>query len=153
MKHAGPRLLLVCSPGGHLQQMLALDAAWRGSDVTWVTLSAPDVEYLLRGEDVVFAHGPTNRSIPNLLRNLAVAWRTIQSCKPDAILSTGAGLAVPFFLVGRLFGLRTVYVESLTRVAGPSLSGRMVYPLANAFFVQWPSAASRPGMLYRGSIL
>ena len=56
------------------------------------------------------------------------------------ILSTGAALAVPFFVVGRMFGCRLVYVESLTRTRGLSLSGRMVYPLAHAFFVQWPRA-------------
>ena len=35
------------------------------------------------------------------------------------------------------------YVESLTRTRGLSLSGRMIYPLASAFFVQWPGAAGR----------
>ncbi len=63
--------------------------------------------------------------------------------RPDAILSTGAGLAVPFFLVGRLLGIRLVYVESVTRTESISLSGRLVYPLATRFFAQWPAAAAR----------
>jgi len=137
------RALLVCSPGGHLSQMLSLEPAWRGLETKWVTLPGADVNYLLEDEDVVFGKGPTNRSIKNLIRNFRVAWRTVRDYKPDVILSTGAALAVPFFVIGRLHGRRCVYVESFTRINGLSASGRMVYPLAHAFFVQWPSLTKR----------
>jgi UDP-N-acetylglucosamine:LPS N-acetylglucosamine transferase len=137
------RALLVCSPGGHLVQMLSLEPAWRDLEATWVTLPGADVDYLLEGQDVVLGHGPTNRSIKNLLRNFRVAWRTVRDQRPDVILSTGAALAVPFFIVGRLHGRRCVYVESFTRIHGLSWSGRLVYPFANAFFVQWPSLTKR----------
>lgn len=135
--------LLVCSPGGHLLQMLSLEPAWEELDTTWVTLAAADSEHLLAGEDVTLATGPTNRNLKALARNLALAWRLVRARRPDVILSTGAALAIPFFLVGRLHGCRTVYVESLTRTRGLSLSGKVVYPLASAFFVQWPGAAGR----------
>lgn len=137
------KVLLVCSPGGHLQQMLALKCAWEGAQRSWVTLPGADVGYLLEGEDVTLAHGPTNRSLVNLMRNLVIAWRVLRHARPDAILSTGAGLAVPFFLVGKLLRIRLVYVESVTRIESLSLSGRLVYPLADRFFVQWPAAAER----------
>jgi UDP-N-acetylglucosamine:LPS N-acetylglucosamine transferase len=88
------------------------------------------------------------------LRNVLLAWRVVRRTRPDAILSTGAALAVPFFLVGRLHGSRLVYVESLTRTRGLSLSGRMVYRLADAFFVQWPDVAARhPRARNVGSLL
>lgn len=148
------RALLVCSPGGHLQQMLALEPAWHDAERSWATLSGPDVEYLLSGERVVLGHGPTNRSLLNLVRNLGLAWRLLRRERPDAILSTGAGLAVPFFLVGRLLGVRLVYVESVTRTESISLSGRLVYPLASRFFVQWPASADRLRRAeYAGSVL
>jgi UDP-N-acetylglucosamine:LPS N-acetylglucosamine transferase len=137
------RVLLVCSPGGHLQQMLALEPAWRGTDRAWVTLPGADVGYLLADEDVTLGHSPTNRSLKNLIRNTRLAWRVLRSRRPEAILSTGAGLAVPFFLVGKLLGIRLVYVESVTRTESVSLSGRLVYPLADRFFVQWPQPAER----------
>jgi beta-1,4-N-acetylglucosaminyltransferase len=148
------RILLVCSPGGHLLQMLSLERAWRNGFVrSWVTLPGPDVDHLLSGEDVVLANGPTNRSLKNLLWNLPLAWRTIRKQDPDVILSTGAALAVPFFLLGKLLGRRLVYVESLTRVEELSLSGRLVYPLADTFFVQWPEAARRTRLRYEGSVI
>lgn len=133
-------MLLVCSPGGHLQQMLALQPAWSCGEGTWVTLAGRDVETLFADQLVVIAHGPTNRSIVNFVRNLRVAWKVVRHVEPTVILSTGAALAVPFFLVGRLCGCRLVYVESLTRTEDLSLSGRLVYPLADDFFVQWPGA-------------
>jgi beta-1,4-N-acetylglucosaminyltransferase len=147
-------VVLVCSPGGHLQQMLALEPAWRDAEHSWVTLDGADVGYLLAGERVVRGHGPTNRSILKLLRNLGVAWRVLRRERPDAILSTGAGLAVPFFLVGKLLRCRLVYVESVTRTETISLSGRLVYPLADRFFVQWPEVAERLRRAeYHGGIL
>jgi beta-1,4-N-acetylglucosaminyltransferase len=134
--------------------MLALEPAWADVDRTWVTLSGADVDYLLRNERVVLGNGPTNRSIANLIRNIALAWRVITEHQPDVIVSTGAGLAVPFFLIGRLRRRRLVYVESVTRIETISLSGRLVYPLADRFFVQWPEAArSRRRATYQGSVL
>lgn len=123
--------------------MLALEPAWGEMEREWATLPGPDVDVLLAAERVTLGRGPTNRSVVNLVRNLGLAWRLLRERRPDAILSTGAGLAVPFFLVGKLLGVRLVYVESLTRTESPSLTGRLVYPLADRFFVQWPELAAR----------
>jgi UDP-N-acetylglucosamine:LPS N-acetylglucosamine transferase len=147
------KALLVCSPGGHLLQMLCLEPAWGDLRRTWVTLEAPDSEHLLEEERVVLAQGPTNRSLRALLANLRLAWRVVRRERPDVILSTGAALALPFFLVGKLFGARLIYVESLTRTGALSLTGRLVYPLADAFFVQWPGAAGPKRARFVGGLL
>jgi len=151
---ASPRVLLVCSPGGHLQQMLRLAPAWRELDHHWVTLRAPDTEHELADESVTWAHGPTNRSVTKLARNALLARRVLREVKPDVVLSTGAALAVPFLLGARATGRRTVYVESFTRVHDLSLSGRMLYPFVDEVFVQWPTLAERrPRARYEGSVL
>jgi UDP-N-acetylglucosamine:LPS N-acetylglucosamine transferase len=150
---SGPRVALVCSPGGHLQQMLALRSAWEGFDHFWVTLDGPDVDVLLADEQVYRAFGPTNRSLSNLLRNLKFSWTVLRRDRPDVVLSTGAGVAVPFLVLGRLLGRRTVYVESLTRTESLSLSGRMVYPFVKDFFVQWPGTTRLRRARHVGSIL
>lgn len=133
--------------------MLALRQAWEGLERSWVTLEGPDAAHLLAAEVVRYAHGPTNRSLANLVRNLRLAWRMVGEQRPEAVLSTGAGVAVPFLLVARLRGSRAVYVESLTRTTSLSLSGRMVYPFASAFFVQWPTTTRLRRARYVGSIL
>jgi hypothetical protein len=146
-------VLLVCSAGGHLLQLSLLAAAWSGLSHAWVTLEREDAR-LLDGERVYFAHGPTERNIPNLLRNGVLAFRLLRRLRPKVIVTTGAGLAVPFAWLGRLVGARVVYVESLTRIEGPSLSLRLVNPVVSRMYVQWPELARRvPGSRYAGNVL
>lgn len=145
--------LLVCSPGGHMLQLLRLRPALEGFETTWVTLSAADTDYLLREERVIHGRGPTNRSLSALVSNLRLAWRVVREERPDAIVSTGAALAVPFFLAGKLLGARLIYVESLTRTTSLSLSGRLVRPLSDAFFVQWPDLARGRRARFAGRLL
>jgi beta-1,4-N-acetylglucosaminyltransferase len=133
--------MLVCSSGGHLLQLLALRDAWSPFDRVWVTFDKSDARSLLRDEHVFFAHGPTNRSIRNLLRNLILAWRVVGKVRPAAVVTTGAGVAVPFAWVARLRGATVVYVESLARIEGPSLSYRLIAPIAERRYVQWPELA------------
>ncbi len=133
--------------------MLRLRPAWESFETTWVTLPAADSEYLLRDERVILGRGPTNRSLRALLANLRLAWQVVRRERPAVILSTGAALAVPFFLAGRLFGARLVFVESLTRTTALSLSGRLVRPLADAFFVQWPDLAHGDRARFAGRLL
>ena len=65
--------------------------AWGGYTRVWVTFDKSDARSLLRGEQVVYAYGPTNRSLKNLLRNLVVAWRTLRDVRPHVVLTTGRG--------------------------------------------------------------
>lgn len=146
------KVLIVASPGGHLLQMLALEPAWGDLDRTWVTLRSTDVEYLLKDERVIYGHGPTPRDIGNFFRNLRLARRILREQDPSVIVSTGAGLALPFFLLGRLQRRRLVYIESITRVEKLALTGRLVYPLASAFFVQWDSLSSLRRARFHGSV-
>jgi beta-1,4-N-acetylglucosaminyltransferase len=132
-------VLLVASSGGHLLQLLQLRDTWPRTRRHWVTFDKPDARSLLGGEEVTYAFHPTNRSVKNLLRNLMLAVRVVRRTRPRAIVTTGAGVAVPFCYVGRLLGARIVYIESFARVSQPSLTGRLVHPVAHRFFVQWPS--------------
>jgi UDP-N-acetylglucosamine:LPS N-acetylglucosamine transferase len=141
MSASSGRLLIVCSTGGHLLQMQELRQAWEPFDRVWVTFDKSDSRSLLRGERVVHAFSPTNRNIPNLLRNLRLAWRVLRRERPAAILTTGAGVAVAFAWAGRLLGVPTIYVESVTRIEELSLSARMIRPVANRMYAQWPELA------------
>lgn len=146
-------VLLVCSSGGHLLQLVALRPAWEPFSRAWVTFDKSDARSLLAGERVHFAHGPTNRNIPKLLRNLVFAWKIVSLARPRVILTTGAGVAVPVAWVGRLRGARVVYVESLTRIDRPSLSCRLLKPVAARIYVQWPELLrTLPAGRYVGSV-
>ncbi|MDJ0574868.1 MAG: hypothetical protein QNJ65_06830 [Xenococcaceae cyanobacterium MO_234.B1] len=56
---------------------------------------------------------------------------------PDLVLSTGAGVAVPFLILAKLKGIKTAFIESFTRVKELSLSARLVLPFLDALYVQW----------------
>lgn len=149
---AGRPLLLVCSSGGHLLQLTGLSDAFADRERVWVTFDKADARSLLRGERVVHAFGPTNRNIPNTLRNLKLAWSVVRRVRPGAMVSTGAGVAVPFAWVARLHGIPVIFVESLTRIESLSLSGRMIRPIASDVFVQWPDLAEQvPGARFAGN--
>ncbi len=67
-----------------------------------------------------------------------LAWRVVSRTQPTLIITTGAGVAVPFAWVGRLRGARVVYVESFTRIDGPSLTCKLIAPVAARIYGQWP---------------
>ena len=135
-------------------QLHSLGDVWRRGRRLWVTLPAADTEDLLKDETVVWAFGPTNRNVPNLFRNLRLAFSTLRRERPDAVVSTGAGVSVPFVWAARLLGIRTIFIEDLTRVSGLSLSGKLVYRVADVFLVQWPELAARYRRAqYRGRFL
>lgn len=146
-------LLLVCSTGGHLVQLVALRDSWQRFTRAWATFDKSDARSLLADERVYYAHGPTNRSIKNLLRNLLTAWRVVGEVRPRVVLTTGAGVAVPFAWVARLRGAKVVYVESLARIEAPSLTYRLVAPIATRRYVQWPELAEAlPGARFAGNV-
>jgi UDP-N-acetylglucosamine:LPS N-acetylglucosamine transferase len=152
-RDAGGPLLLVCSSGGHLLQLFSLAAAWEDRPRLWVTFDKSDARVLLADERVEHAFGPTNRNVKNLLRNLRLAVVLLRRERPAAILTTGAGVAVPFAWIGRLLGITVLYVESVTRIEELSLSGRMIRPVADQVFVQWPElAATSPGLRFAGNL-
>jgi UDP-N-acetylglucosamine:LPS N-acetylglucosamine transferase len=141
LPHGRADVLLVCSCGGHLLQLVALRDSWESYTRAWVTFDKSDARSLLEGERVLYAHGPTNRNIKNLLRNLVFAWRVVRVARPHVVITTGAGVAVPFAWMARLRGASIVYVESLSRIEGPSLSYRLISPIAERRYVQWPELA------------
>lgn len=146
-------VLLVCSTGGHLLQLHALAGAWNERSRLWVTFDKSDARSLLVGERVVPAYGPTNRNLGNLLRNLRLAYSVIRRTRPRVMVTTGAGVAVPFAWVARAFGARVVYVESMARIDGPSLTLRLTRHAANDVFVQWPELADAlPWARYSGQV-
>lgn len=147
-------VLLACSTGGHLAQLHQLRPWWEHQRRTWVTFDKPDARHLLADEHVVYAHHPTTRNPVNLVRNLVLSVRVLRRERPDLIVSNGAGVAVPFFLLARLFGARTAYVEVYDRIDSRPLTSRMVRPFTDLFLVQWDEQrAMYPGSIVVGRLL
>ena len=135
--NAPHRALLVASSGGHLAQLMSLRPWWAARDRAWVTFATEDARSRLAGERVFWAYRPTTRNVVNLVRNLGLSLRVLRQARPDVVVSTGAGVAFPFFLSAWVFGVPTVYVEVYGRPDSPTLTGRLCRPFATVFCAQW----------------
>lgn len=128
---------LVCSSGGHLSDLYKLNSIWSTEKRFWVTFNKTDANALLKGEQIYHCYFPTNRNIMNAVRNTFLAIRILKDEKPDILISGGAGVAVPFYYVGKLMGIKLVFIEAFDRFQNPTLTGRLVYPITDCFIVQW----------------
>lgn len=136
------RVLLAASAGGHLRQLYVLKPWWSQHERHWVTFDTEDAITLLAGETITFAHHPTTRNIPNLIRNLIRTFGLLRRYRPDVVVSTGAAIAVPVFVWAKLFGIRTVFIEVYDRIENPTLTARLVAPITDLFLVQWEEQRS-----------
>ena len=130
----------ICFPsssGGHLTQLYALKPWWSSFDRVWVTFNKEDTRSLLKDEKTVFCFYPTHRNMVNLIRNAFLAFKVLWKERPNVIVSTGGGIAVPFFYIGKLFGCKLIYIEVYDRIDSPTLTGKIVYPVTDKFLVQW----------------
>ncbi len=131
------KVCIVSSCGGHLTEVRMLRSAYE--DFPHFYVINDHVEELpedMRGRTYVIRHAERDWRV---LVNVYEAWHILRRERPAIMLSTGAGPAVPFALIARLLGIRVLFVETLTAVVRPSLTGRLVYPLAHRFFYQWPA--------------
>ncbi|NME83733.1 UDP-N-acetylglucosamine--LPS N-acetylglucosamine transferase [Clostridium sp. SM-530-WT-3G] len=131
------KVCLVSSSGGHLTHLYMLKPFWENKERFWVTFDKEDARSLLQGEKIYPCYYPSNRSIKALIINTVKAFKIIPKEKPNLIISSGAAVAVPFFWVGKLFGAKTIYIEVFDRIDKPTITGKMCYPIADKFIVEW----------------
>jgi beta-1,4-N-acetylglucosaminyltransferase len=130
------KICLVCSSGGHLLKTWRLKPWWEKYDRFWITKDDDFSDSLLKKERIFCGYFPENRNLINFFRNLWLALKILRAEKPEIIFSTGAGVGVPFVWVGRLMGIRTIFMETFTFLPMATLSGRLVYPFVDLFLVQ-----------------
>lgn len=145
------KICIVSSSGGHLTEVRELKDAYARHDHFYVLNARIELPRDMQGRTHFIRHAERDWQV---LANLVEAWRILRRERPDVILSTGAGPAVPFALAGKLLGIPFVFVETLTRITRPSLTGRIMYRLADAFFYQWkPLERFFPRGIYGGPLV
>ena len=80
--------------------------------------------------------------------------------RPRILICNGPGTCVPICLAAvfirnvTLYYIKVVYVESICRVRTLSLSGKILYPLADHFLVQWQGLTTDyPSSKYVGRVM
>lgn len=166
-----PTLLVTLNGGGWHRQTTALIGALSPDEFEFVYVggrytNSPD-------EDLPAPHAGRRIGLPNvgqtsrrpwrhlinlarLVYNFFAALRLIRRLRPRGIVALGTPNALPLFAAGRLFGVRCMFVESLTRTQTLSRVGWILYHLrlCTRLYVQWPQLQRRhPRTTFAGAVL
>lgn len=149
-KNNRKKVLAVSNSGGHWVQLMRLRQAWNESDITYLTTEADYEDFVMsdakeRGLKVPKFYSTVPASAWNkfnLIRQLLKVMWVLLLTKPDVIISTGASVGYFSFKVGHLFGVKTIWVDSIANVDELSLSGAKVKSSADIWLTQWPHLAS-----------
>ncbi|UZN04114.1 glycosyltransferase [Cellulomonas sp. S1-8] len=123
----GGKALLVASTGGHLNELLRLTPTFEpGPDSLWVTFRTPQSEMLLEGRRVEYLPYIGPRDLRGTLRAIPQVRDLVRRERFDLAVSTGAAIAVGALPVTAAAGVPSTYIESVCRLAGPSVTGRIL---------------------------
>ena len=131
----------VASSGGHGEELMCIQSIAEEYDTFYITEE---------GGQARDSSLENIRLVPQTNRyQKAFLWRFVKLMftagkimlqeKPDFVVTTGALIAFPFCLYAKIMGAKVIYIESFARINDRSLTGRLVYPLADLFLVQWES--------------
>lgn len=161
------RTLIVIGSGGHTAEMLRLmnnmnkikfmPRLYLLADTD--TTSRSRVENNEIGLDWSIATIPRSRhvnqsyltSIFSTIYAIFVTVPVVISFKPDLVLCNGPGTCVPVCLVAFMMKLfhytdsSIIFVESICRVKSLSLTGKLMYFIADLIIVQWPELRQKYG--------
>lgn len=155
------KMLIVCGAGGHAAEALALYKDIKDSFVCSFLLESSDslTAKKLKEEPIYKAVAVRGKKEPAIMIIPRLIWCTLQSffilfrAKPNIILSTGPGFAGPISIWGKIFGKKIIFIESWSRVNTKSWPGKLLYPIADQFFIQWPEEKKNyPKGIYVGRL-
>lgn len=151
-------MLFISSTGGHLDELLQLKSLFKKFDSyiitekTKSTVQLKDkyskINYLIYGtKDHLFIY------IFKVIYNIIKSFILFIKIRPKVIVTTGTHTAVPMCYIGKLFFRKIVYIETIANSKTKTLSGKLVYPIADTFIVQWESMLELyPKAIYGGWI-
>ena len=129
------KVCLTSSAGGHLNQLLKLLPVV-DKDVFFIT-SAQHMKKTLKSYKIYYMQDPVRKPWKFLI-NLIKAFFILLKERPRVVITTGAGIVVPTCLIAKfLFRSKIIFIESLSRIESPSMTGRVLYPISDLFIVQW----------------
>jgi hypothetical protein len=147
------RVLLVASAGGHWIELHRLRDAFVGADCQFVSTCA-GMTPPLGTRDVLeigdLARDSATGALPTIRRLVDI----MRAFSPDLVISTGAAPGALALLVAKVFGARTIWIDSIANSDTLSLSGRIVRPVADIRITQWAHLAEQNRSLrYFGQVL
>lgn len=119
--------IMAANDGGHLMQLHSMRHRLpTDNEIVWVTTRTPQSESLLDGENVHWVGAATTRDRSAVVANAVKVRKLLRQRKISAAFSTGSSIALSTLPLARLHGASAHYIESATRLDGPSLSGKIL---------------------------
>lgn len=153
------KVLFISSTGGHLTELMQLKPMFNDynfhivTEKTKVNLALKEeygskIDYVIYGtKDHKFTY------IFKLLVNCLIELFIYIKIRPKYIVSTGAHIAGPMCLIGKIFGSKIIFIETFANINTKTITGKLVYPFADLFLVQWESMLELyPKAKYWGSL-
>ena len=134
------KVLFICNKGGHYSQMLQLKELMSKFD----SIVVSDKKNGAKDWDGVAdykcldAYNIKKIRLPYFIKNIFECFGILIKNRPKYIVTTGAGLAIPMFIIGRLCGIKLIFIESRARVYTKSASGKILGKFSHKVIVQWP---------------
>ena len=152
------RVLFISSTGGHLNELLQLQDVIKKYDsyiLTEKTKSTIGLKEKYGNRLGFFKYGTKSHLsyiyiYPwNCLKTLYLFFKI----RPHVVVTTGAHTAVFMCYLAKLFRKKVIYIETFANIYSKSISGKLVYPIADVFIVQWESMLKLyPKAIYGGWI-
>lgn len=133
------RICFAASSGGHLSELIMLYPLMERYDSFLVT-EKTDYKAAAGGVRCHYLLQINRREysfIPRLIVNTVRSLKIYMAERPDVIVCTGALATIPICLLCKLLGKKLVFIESYAKVKTPTLTGKLLYPFADRFYVQW----------------
>ena len=153
------RVLFIASTGGHLNELMQLKPMFNDYNyhiITEKTKSTKSLknEYGKRINFLVYGTKDKKLTYPfKFIYNVIKSIFLYIKIRPKYIVTTGTHTAVPICYIGKLFGSRIIFIETYANSKTKTLSGKLIYPIANLFIVQWESMLELyPKAVYGGWI-
>ena len=143
MKEKLKKVLFISSTGGHLSELLKLESIFEDYNYYIVTEKDKSTKYLKEkyGQRVSYLPYCTRKKIISYIFIYTfLILKTIYlfiKIRPEIIVSTGTHTAVPMCYLGKVLGKKIIYIETFANINKKTLTGKMIYPIANLFIVQW----------------
>ncbi|MDC3095326.1 UDP-N-acetylglucosamine transferase subunit ALG14 [Prochlorococcus sp. AH-716-M06] len=145
------KICVVSSSGGHLTEIRTLKNIYQNYPHFYIINSLIKLPKDMSGISYFISHSERDFKF---FYNIFECFLILLKEKPDLIISTGAGAIVPCSFIGKIFRIKILYIETITRIKKPSLTGRIMYYLSDCFIYQWKDLKKYfPKGIYGGQIL
>jgi len=142
------KVCIINELGGHLTELMMIRDAFEDHEVFYVT-SKTGRTLPGRTHYQIDLHPERFGRIPltpgRVLGLIWRSWRILRKEKPDVLISTGAEICLPAFYFSRLLRIKTIFIETVTRLDEPTMTAKLAYPVSDVFLVQQPELLSRFG--------